>query len=50
MAPPKQGENGLVLLSPSLTCQADLGFGGPGDSVLSLCGGNLASGTSADPR
>jgi hypothetical protein len=28
-------------------CQADLGFGGPGSSQLSLCGGNLSTGTTA---
>ncbi|HZL99295.1 MAG TPA: M12 family metallo-peptidase, partial [Planctomycetota bacterium] len=28
-------------------CQAQLGFGGPGTSSLSVCGGNLSSGTSA---
>jgi hypothetical protein len=42
------GENGLVLLSPSPTCQEDLGLAGPGEAVLSLCGGNLAAGTTAD--
>jgi hypothetical protein len=30
------------------TCQADLGFGGPGSAALSLCGGDLSTGTSAD--
>jgi hypothetical protein len=30
-----------------VTCQADLGFGGPGASQLSLCGGDLASGSTA---
>ncbi|MFT7464297.1 MAG: hypothetical protein ACI9EF_002650 [Pseudohongiellaceae bacterium] len=30
------------------TCQANLGFGGPGTGVLSLCGGDLSTGTSAD--
>lgn len=29
-------------------CQANLGFGGPGPAVLSICGGNLSSGTTAD--
>ncbi len=29
------------------TCQASLGFGGPGPSVLSICGGNLSLGTNA---
>lgn len=29
-------------------CQADLGFGGPGSSVLSVCGGDLSTGTTAD--
>lgn len=28
-------------------CQADLGFGGPGATVLSLCGGDLSTGTTA---
>ncbi len=30
------------------TCQADLGFGGPGSAVLSLCGDPLATGGTAD--
>lgn len=30
------------------TCQDDLGFGGPGGSVLSVCGGDLSTGTTAD--
>lgn len=29
-------------------CQADLGFGGPGGAELSLCGGDLSTGTTAD--
>ncbi len=29
-------------------CQANLGFTGPGNSVLSICGGNLSTGTTAD--
>jgi hypothetical protein len=29
-------------------CQPDLGFGGPGSAVLSVCGGALGSGDSAD--
>ena len=29
-------------------CQADIGFGGPGTATLSLCGGDLSMGTSAD--
>ena len=47
----------VVLLSiPALsqtevtTCQPDIGYGGPGDSVLSLCGGDLSTGTTADLR
>ena len=31
-----------------ITCQADLGFGGPGTATLSFCGGDLSSGTFAD--
>ena len=30
------------------TCQVDLGFGGPGGSSLSMCGGDLSTGTTAD--
>ncbi len=29
-------------------CQADLGFGGPGGATLSLCGGDLSTGTSGE--
>jgi hypothetical protein len=29
-------------------CQADIGFGGPGSSVLSMCGGDLSTGTTAN--
>ncbi|MFT7461908.1 MAG: hypothetical protein ACI9EF_000242 [Pseudohongiellaceae bacterium] len=29
-------------------CQPDLGFGGPGSSVLSVCGGDLSTGTTAN--
>ena len=29
-------------------CQANLGFGGPGSSVLAVCGGDLSAGTTAD--
>lgn len=28
-------------------CQANLGFGGPGNSVLSMCGGDLSTGSNA---
>ena len=43
------GQSGVVLLTPSgETCQTDLGFGGPGNMQLSMCGGDLSSGTSAD--
>ncbi len=31
-------------------CQQDLGFGGPGDSVLSVCGEELLSGNNAELR
>ena len=30
------------------TCQLDLGYGGPGTAALSVCGGDLSSGTTAD--
>ena len=29
-------------------CQTDIGFGGPGDALLEICGGDLSSGTTAD--
>ena len=29
-------------------CQQDLGSGGPGTAVLSICGGDLSAGTTAD--
>lgn len=29
------------------TCQQNLGLGGPGDTVLSMCGGDLSAGTTA---
>ena len=29
-------------------CQTDLGFGGPGTATLSVCGGDLSTGTTAD--
>ena len=31
-----------------VVCQQDLGFAGPGTAALSLCGGDLSSGTTAD--
>jgi len=30
------------------TCQADIGFGGPGTAQLAVCGGDLSTGTTAD--
>jgi len=33
---------------PGGVCQTDLGFGGPGTAVLSVCGGDLSAGTTAD--
>ncbi|MFO0985233.1 MAG: VCBS repeat-containing protein [Planctomycetota bacterium] len=38
---------GTFLWLNQLVCQADLGYGGPGDSQLSLCGKALSSGNSA---
>jgi hypothetical protein len=32
----------------TVTCQANLAFGGPGSSLLEVCGGDLSSGTTAD--
>jgi len=31
-------------------CQQDIGYGGPGNGVLSMCGGDLSSGTWADVK
>jgi hypothetical protein len=45
---PVTGQTGAALLTPMQTCQASLGFGGPGLSHLMVCGGNLATGTTAD--
>jgi len=42
------GVNHLVRLTPRVTCQADLGFGGPGDARLVACGGDLSLGTTAE--
>ena len=44
------GQTGIVLLTPQsdVVCQTDLGFGGPGAMHLSVCGGDLSSGTTAD--
>jgi len=37
-----------VLPGVTVTCQSDLGSGGPGSSVLMVCGGDLSTGTTAD--
>jgi uncharacterized membrane protein len=42
------GVTGVAIMSPLGVCQADLGFDGPGASQLSVCGGNLAVGTTAN--
>ena len=36
------------VLPGGVTCQTDLGFGGPGSAVLEVCGGDLSTGTTAD--
>lgn len=41
------GVTGAAIMTPLGSCQADLGFAGPGTSHLTVCGGNLASGTAA---
>jgi hypothetical protein len=41
-------QTGLALLTPIQTCQASLGFAGPGPAQLAVCGGDLSTGTSAD--
>lgn len=45
---PGAGQTGVALLTPIQACQASLGFAGPGPSQLSVCGGDLSSGTSAE--
>lgn len=35
-------------MSCGAMCQLDLGFGGPGTATLTMCGGDLSTGTSAD--
>jgi hypothetical protein len=42
------GVNQVVRLTPRVTCQADLGFGGPGNGRLTVCGGDLSLGTTAE--
>ena len=44
------GQTGVILITPQsdVICQADLGFGGPGAMQLSICGGDLSTGTTAD--
>jgi hypothetical protein len=42
------GLTGAVLLTPLGSCQADLGFAGPGTAQIAVCGGDLSSGTSAE--
>ncbi len=41
------GANALVILVPE-TCQADLGFQGPGNATATLCGEGLAAGQASD--
>lgn len=46
--------NNVVILPRALpdtgrvVCSSDIGFGGPGDSVLTLCGGDLTAGGTAE--
>ncbi|HZL99035.1 MAG TPA: hypothetical protein VFD43_02185 [Planctomycetota bacterium] len=42
-----KGITGAALLTPIGSCQADLGYGGPGTAQLSACGAELSSGGSA---
>jgi hypothetical protein len=44
------GQSGIILISPEggVTCQENLGFAGPGQLQLSVCGGDLSTGTTAD--
>lgn len=41
------GITGAALLTPIQSCQADLGFSGPGTAQLAACGGDLSSGDGA---
>jgi hypothetical protein len=40
--------SGLSDCGGPVVCQIDLGFGGPGTASLSICGGDLSTGTTAD--
>ncbi|MDG2147919.1 MAG: hypothetical protein P8N09_00170 [Planctomycetota bacterium] len=40
-------DRGLPDVDPDV-CQTDLGFGGPGSMAISICGGDLSTGTVAD--
>jgi len=42
------GQSGAVLLHRTDGCQTNLGYGGPGSSYASLCGGDLSSGSTAE--
>ncbi len=44
------GLSGIILITPDtkVVCQTDLGYDGPGALQLSMCGGDLSSGTHAD--
>jgi len=41
------GQSGAVLLHRTDSCQTNLGYGGPGSSYASMCGGDLSSGSTA---
>ena len=40
--------DGVVMTEILAECQEDIGFGGPGGASLSVCGGDLTAGTTAD--
>ena len=42
--------DGNVMTEILAECQADIGFSGPGDAVLSVCGDDLSAGTVATMR
>jgi FG-GAP-like repeat len=44
----RESDDVSVLINQILVCQPDLGFGGPGSAILSVCGDALATGGSAD--
>jgi len=43
-----RNNKGCLSCDDADVCQADIGYGGPGTGILTLCGGDLSPGTTAD--